>query len=143
VRARPLRSDCPIAASLDIIGDRWTLLVLRDLLLAGRTRFGELAHQESIATNVLSDRLADLVDRGLIERSPDPEDGRRVIYRPLLPAIELLPVIAELVGWGARHTPIDLPPELEPLTDPASRRRIVTDRTRQLTRALRETDPER
>ena len=133
----PLRSGCPIAASLDILGDRWTLLVLRDLLLGDSRRFGEFAREESIATNVLSDRLARLVELGLIERSPDPEDGRRVIYRPLAPAIELIPIIVELAGWGLRHTAVDAPPpEMAGLVDRTDRRRAVERRTRALLREL-------
>lgn len=133
----PLRSDCPIAASLDVLGDRWTLLVLRDLLLRDSRRFGEFAREESIATNVLSDRLARLVALGLIERSPDPEDGRRVIYRPLAPAIELLPMIVEFAAWGLRHTAVGAPPpELAGFIDGTERRRAVERRTRALVREL-------
>lgn len=133
----PLRSDCPIAASLDVLGDRWTLLVLRDLLLRDSRRFGEFAREESIATNVLSDRLARLVALGLIERSPDPEDGRRVIYRPLAPAIELLPMIVEFAAWGLRHTAVGAPPpEMAGFTDRTERRRAVERRTRALVREL-------
>ena len=64
-----LRSGCPIAASLDILGDRWTLVVLRDMLLGGSTRFSEFAADESIATNILTDRLHRLVDSGLVEKA--------------------------------------------------------------------------
>jgi DNA-binding HxlR family transcriptional regulator len=101
-----LRSGCPIAASLDILGDRWTLVVLRDLLLGGSTRFSEFAVDESIATNILTDRLHRLLESGLVEKSSDPADGRRVIYRPLAPAIALVPVLAELIAWGVRHTDV-------------------------------------
>lgn len=131
--SRNLRSDCPIAATLDIIGDRWTLLVLRDMLLGGKSHFGEFAENESIATNVLTDRLATLVDQGIIERIPDPDDGRKYIYRPLTPAIELLPVIAELAAWGLKYSSVDAPADGNPFSDPATRKKFVGQLTRQLT----------
>ena len=130
--SRNLRSDCPIAASLDIIGDRWTLLVLRDMLLDGKSYFSEFAENESIATNILTDRLATLVDQEIIERIPDPDDGRKYLYRPLAPAIDLLPVIAELAAWGLKYSPVDAPAEVLPLGDPTTRKRRVAQLTRQL-----------
>lgn len=129
-----LRSNCPIAASLDMLGDRWSLLVLRDLLLRGVSHYGDFVQEESISSNVLADRLEKLVESGIIERLPDPEDGRRVIYRPLAPAIELLPIITEFIAWGAKYTAVDIPPELGPLSDPKIRRAMVAKRTRQLMR---------
>ncbi len=129
---RELRSDCPVAASLDILGDRWTLLILRDLLLSEKSQFGELASQESVATNILADRLAKLVDRGIIERVPDEADRRKFRYRVLTPGVELLPVIAELVAWGVKNT--DVPPsaQFEPMLDPGTRATFVGERTKQL-----------
>ena len=120
-----LRSGCPIAASLDILGDRWTLVVLRDMLLGGRTRFSELAVDESIATNILTDRLHRLVDSGLVEKTADPDDGRRVIYRPLPPAIDLIPVLAELVAWGSRHTAVPENPVFAAFANPGTRAAAV------------------
>ena len=130
--SRILRSDCPIAATLDILGDRWTLLVLRDMLLNGKAHFSEFAEGESIATNVLTDRLATLVDQEIIERVPDPDDGRKYLYRPLAPAIELLPVIAELAAWGIKYSAAGAPAGAHPLADPAMRKKFIAQRTRQL-----------
>ena len=121
-----LRSDCPIAASLDILGDRWTLVVLRDMLLGGLSRFSEFAVDESIASNILTDRLHRLVDGGLIERSTDPLDGRRVIYRPLAPAIALVPVLAELVAWGVRYTAAPENDVFEPFANSETRSAAVS-----------------
>ncbi len=132
-----LRSDCPIAASLDILGDRWTLLVLRDLLLRDREQYGELVQEESIASNVLADRLANLVELGIIERLAHPQDRRKFIYRPLAPAVELLPVMAELVAWGAKHTQVQLPSELLPLTNQKTRRAMVNARVKQMMREIK------
>jgi len=98
------RSDCPIAATLDLIGDRWTLVVLRDVLLAHRYRFSQLAAQEGIATNILMDRLERLVAAGLLERHVDEADRRRRTYLPTEAAIELIPVLVDLLVWGNAHT---------------------------------------
>ncbi|MCA9657877.1 MAG: helix-turn-helix transcriptional regulator [Myxococcales bacterium] len=100
----PRRSGCPISYSLEIFGDRWTLLVLRDLLLKGRRHFKDfLAAEEGIATNILTDRLQRLEAFGVIRRVRDPEDRRRRIYRPTDKGIALLPVLLELAAWGAHH----------------------------------------
>jgi DNA-binding HxlR family transcriptional regulator len=100
------KSACPISFALGIFGDRWSLLVLRDLILKGRRRYTELlCADEGIATNILSDRLRRLEDHGLIVREPDEHDGRRYLYRPTEMAIELVPMLVELVVWGARNDP--------------------------------------
>ena len=109
--ASELRSSCPVAASLDVLGDRWTLVVLRDLLLGGITHFVDFAVDESIATNTLAERLQRLRDAGIIERVRDPQDGRRWIYVPRQPAIELIPVLIDLMIWGIANTAVDVPPE--------------------------------
>lgn len=97
------RSNCPISFALGIFGDRWTLLILRDLILRNKCRFKEmLASPEGIATNVLSDRLRRLVDAGLVVREPDTDDQRQWIYRPTEKALDLVPMLVELVVWGAR-----------------------------------------
>lgn len=133
---RPLRSDCPIAASLDLIGDRWTLLVLRDVLVAERSRFNEFATDEGIATSTLTDRLDRLVDADLLARVPDENDGRRVRYLPRSAALDLIPALVDLMAWGSTHAGGERPPFLtdtgaasraaavELLTDQA-RRRVV------------------
>lgn len=103
---RECRSDCPIAHTLDVLGDRWTLLILRDLLFRAKRRFTELRESpERIATNVLTDRLRRLEEAGLIEREPDPDDGRRAIYRPTAAGVELAPTLIEMILWGIDHGP--------------------------------------
>lgn len=111
------RSSCPVAASLDVLGDRWTLVVLRDLLLAGTTHFADLAADESIATNTLTERLQRLRDAGLVARVRDPDDGRRWNYVPLRPAIELIPVLVDLMIWGSKHSTVAVPPGMAPTQD--------------------------
>jgi DNA-binding HxlR family transcriptional regulator len=98
------RSDCPISYALEIFGDRWTLIVLRDLLLMSRQRYGELlACEEGIATNVLADRLKRLETRGLIAKARDPADKRQFIYRPTEASVSLVPMLVEMTVWGMRN----------------------------------------
>jgi DNA-binding HxlR family transcriptional regulator len=129
---KTLRSDCPIAASLDVLGDRWTMLILRDMLLGGKSQFGEFATNEGVATNILADRLATLVERGIIERVPDKADRRKYHYRVLRPGVELLPVIAELVVWGVQNTDVPSSAEFESMLNSDTRATFVRERTKQL-----------
>lgn len=97
-------SACPISYALEIFGDRWTLLVLRDLMLKECQRYGELlASPEGIATNVLADRLKRLEQRGLISKRKDPLDARQIIYSPTDAAIALVPMLLEMIAWSAQH----------------------------------------
>lgn len=101
----PRRSDCPIACALDLIGDRWTLIVLRDLIIARKRYFQELLEgNEGVATNILASRLKLLEAAGLLTRRADPAQGRRVIYAPTGKALDLLPVLLELARWSLKHT---------------------------------------
>lgn len=98
------RSTCPISFSLDIFGDRWTLLILRDLLLQEKRRYREfLTSDEGVASNILSDRLKRLELAGIITRQADPEDKRQIIYAVTPKGRSLLPVLLELAAWGATH----------------------------------------
>lgn len=100
---RELRSNCPVAATLDLVGDRWTLLVLRDLF-AGKQRYGELqASSEHIPTNILADRLKRLEAAGLIESEPYQQRPRRLAYRLTPAGRDLGPVIVALANWGVRY----------------------------------------
>jgi DNA-binding HxlR family transcriptional regulator len=102
----PRRSDCPISFALDLFGDRWTLLVVRDLAFKGKNSFGEfLASDEGIARNILADRLASLEAQGFVEKRPDPDDGRRSIYRLTERGLGLIPVLVEMILWSAREDP--------------------------------------
>ncbi len=103
----------PVATSLDIFGDRWSLLIIRDLLFTDNRRFGDLAGaDEAIATNVLADRLELLECEGLILRRPDTADGRKFVYDLTPKGFDLAPVIIELVIWAARHERTAAPPDL-------------------------------
>ncbi|WP_433759812.1 winged helix-turn-helix transcriptional regulator [Nocardia sp. CA-135398] len=100
------RSGCPINATIEVIGDRWTLLVLRDVMFGNRRHFRELlaGSEERIASNILSDRLKRLVAAGLLSRE-DTRPGQKAEYRLTEPAIQLVPIMAQLGAWGLRHRP--------------------------------------
>lgn len=103
---RDLRSVCPIAGALDIVGDRWTLLVLRDVLLFDRHLFRELqASPEGISTNTLSDRLRKLEAAGLLEKRVYQTNPERCEYHATPKGRDLTNVLRELVVWSAKHVP--------------------------------------
>ena len=100
------RSDCPISFALDLFGDRWTLLVIRDLAFKGKNSFGDfLASEEGIARNILADRLARLEAEGFIEKRPNPDDLRRSTYTLTERGLGLVPVLVEMILWSAREDP--------------------------------------
>ncbi len=100
------RSECPINAAVEVLGDRWTLLVLRDIVFGDLRYFRELqsGSVEGIASNILADRLKRLVRSGLLTRE-DTRPGQRARYSLTEPAIQLVPVFAQLGSWGLRHRP--------------------------------------
>ena len=98
------RSGCPVSVSLEIFGDRWSLLVIRDLMVRGYRTFKEFQGSgEGIATNILADRLARLEEAGIIVSETDTVDGRKVNYRLTEKGIDLAPTMLELLVWAARH----------------------------------------
>jgi DNA-binding HxlR family transcriptional regulator len=100
----PARSGCPINLAVEAFGDRWSLLVLRDVMFGNRRHFRELlaGSEEGIASNILADRLKRLVETGLLHRA-NVRRGQRATYSLTEAAIQLVPVLAELGAWGARH----------------------------------------
>lgn len=103
----PHRSGCPINLTLEVLGDRWSLIVIRDVMIGNRRHFRELLNGsiEGIASNILADRLKRLVAAGLLTRRDDPTHRQKAIYNLTEPAIQLVPVLAALGAWGRRHTP--------------------------------------
>ncbi len=99
-----LRSHCPISYALDFVGDKWTLIVLRDLCL-GRKRYFQqfLESDEKIASNILAARLKLFENAGLVTREIDPGHGKRVVYTPTEKALDLMPVLLELLRWGTKY----------------------------------------
>ena len=120
---RDRRSGCPIAYSLDLFGDRWTLLILRDMVFGERRYYRDfLTAGEGIATNVLADRL-DLLERsGLIAKRRDTEDGKRNVYTLTERGLDTVPILLELIAWGAKHDP-------ETAAPPAFMERLASDRS--------------
>lgn len=102
-----MRSGCPINLTMETLGDRWSLIVIRDIMFGHRRHYRELlSHsQEGIASNILADRLKKLMGRGLLTRADDPSHKQKAIYSLTEPAIQLLPVLAQIGAWGRRHLP--------------------------------------
>jgi DNA-binding HxlR family transcriptional regulator len=104
------RSGCPLNASVEILGDRWSLLIIRDMMLRGFRSYKEfLESYEGIATNILADRLRKLMGHGIITTGRDPLDGRKVIYSLTAKGIDLAPVLTEMVLWAAAHEKTENP----------------------------------
>lgn len=98
------RSGCPVSVSLELFGDRWSLLIVRDMMVRGLRSFKDFQDSgEGIATNILADRLKKLKSAGIVISSDEGSDGRRVNYRLTEKGIDLAPVLLELLIWGARH----------------------------------------
>ena len=100
------RSDCPISFALDIFGDKWSLLVIRDLMFKGKVYYGDfLESEEKIATNILADRLKTLENAGIITKAQDPRMKTKYIYSLAEKGVNLLPVLIEIILWSAKYDP--------------------------------------
>ena len=100
------RSTCPISTALELVGDRWTLLVIRDLMFAGKRHFREfLQSEERVSSNILADRLNALVESGIVTRKDDPTHAQKAIYSLTEKGLDLLPVIVALSRWTQKHHP--------------------------------------
>lgn len=123
------RSGCPVSVSLERFGDRWSLLIIRDLMVRGFRTFKEFQRSgEGIASNILADRLRNLERVGIINAEKEESDARRVNYRLTEKGIDLAPVLLELLIWGARHENTGLPCEV--IEQMASNREYVLGETR-------------
>ena len=102
------RSGCPINLTLELLGDRWSLLILRDMMFGNRRHYRELLarSEEGIASNILADRLKKLTAEGMITRAEDPSHRQKAIYSLTEKAIQLVPVMALVGAWGRRHLPV-------------------------------------
>ncbi len=129
------RSGCPISCSLDLLGDKWSLLIVRDMVFVGKRHFKEfLSSDEGIATNILTNRLNRLEVIGIISKQPDPENGRQIVYTLTEKGVALIPVLVELVCWGSIY-------DGAPQASPDEIRRIQQDKPgfiRKLTQGCRQ-----
>ncbi|PTL75114.1 helix-turn-helix domain-containing protein [Vitiosangium sp. GDMCC 1.1324] len=102
------RSGCPINLSLEVFGDRWSLIILRDIVFGGRRHFRELLTQseEGISSNILADRLKMLLDEGMITKADDPSHKQKALYSLTEKSIALVPIFAHLGAWGRRYLPV-------------------------------------
>ena len=98
------RSECPISCSLDIFGDKWSLLIIRDLMFSNKCTYGDfLKSPEGIATNILASRLQTLEDNGIIERLDHPESKAKILYKLTHKGIDLLPILVEIYVWSDKY----------------------------------------
>jgi DNA-binding HxlR family transcriptional regulator len=102
------RSGCPINLTLEVVGDKWSLLVIRDMIFGNRRHFRELLgkSEEGIASNILADRLRRLTEQGIVTKADDPSHKQKAIYSLTSKGIGLLPVLAQMSAWGLRHLPV-------------------------------------
>jgi DNA-binding HxlR family transcriptional regulator len=102
------RSGCPINLTLEVIGDKWSLLIIRDMIFGNRRHFRELLtkSEEGIASNILASRLKTLSEQGIITRADDPSHKQKAVYSLTEKGIELLPVLAQISGWGRKYLPV-------------------------------------
>ena len=102
-----MRSGCPINLTREMVGDRWSLIVIRDIMFGNRRHYGDLLRlsDEGIASNILANRLARLVESGLLSRTENPEHKQKAIYSLTEASIQLVPLLAHMGAWGCRWTP--------------------------------------
>src|SRR6185437_2562561 len=102
------RSLCPINLTLEVFGDKWSLLIIRDIMFEGKRHFRELLQSdEKIASNILADRLNMLEHKGIITKSPDPAHKQKLIYTLTEKGIDLLPLLVEIGTWSYKYEPVD------------------------------------
>ena len=100
------RSTCPISFALDVLGDKWALLIVRDMVFAGKSTYGEfLQSEEKMATNILADRLATLEAQGFVTKQVAADKKSKFTYRLTEKGLDLLPLLMEITLWGAKHSP--------------------------------------
>ena len=98
---------CPISTTLEILGDRWTLLIIRDLMFSGKRTYGEfLQSQEKIATNILADRLLILEKTGIVEKKAFPGNRAKNLYQLTPKGVDLMPILFEIILWGDKYLEI-------------------------------------
>jgi|SRR5579859_6060590 len=133
------RSDCPINYALELFGDKWTFLVIRDLMFKGKHYYGEfMQSEEKIATNILADRLGLLEDSDIIIKSIDPSHASKFIYKLTEKGIDLIPLLVDIIVWSAKHdgkTAADFKFVKKALKD---REKLIGEITKKLTTELKD-----
>jgi len=124
MKVEKIRSGCPVSLGLDIFGDRWTLLIVRDLMFTGKRHFREmLCSEEGISSNILADRLQMLLAEGIVTRTEDARHRQKVVYSLTEKGIDLLPILMQISRWSSKHRPVSeayLGAESTDQDDPAS-----------------------
>jgi len=104
MKKKQRRSDCPINFALETFGDKWSLLIIRDIVFFGKKSYGEfLASGEKIATNILASRLVQLEQEGILVKQPDETDKRKEVYFLTEKGLDLIPILLEIGVWSAKH----------------------------------------
>src|SRR5258707_3227340 len=103
-----LKSGCPINLTLEVVGDRWSLLIIRDMMFGNRRHYRELlaGSEEGISSNILADRLKMLTERGIVTKVDDPTHKQKAIYSLTEQGIYLLPILAQMASWGRKYLPV-------------------------------------
>lgn len=134
MRPSKRRSNCPVSFGLDIFGDKWSLLIIRDLMFKGSGCYGDfLKSGEGIATNILAERLDRLERAGLITRETDPNNKTRLMCALTQKGFDLLPVMVELIVWGAKYDPKTGAPKAFVERPHAAREKLI----RKITKGMR------
>jgi len=121
-------TGCPIAFAMDIFGDKWSLIIIRDLMFSVRQTYGEfLEAGEGIATNVLADKLKNLELEGLISKHRDQDNQRRYIYQLTEKGINLAPMLLEMIRWGGKYDPKTAAPDVFLRNIQQNRERVITE----------------
>ncbi len=125
---KTIRSSCPVSLGLDIFGDKWTLLIVRDLMFSGKRHFRELlASEEGISSNILADRLKMLLAESIISKAEDPTHAQKVLYRLTEKGVALLPILLQISEWSYRYRPVG---ELYPRSEEAADTDMQMDEVR-------------
>lgn len=104
MKKKSLRSHCPINFGLEAFGDKWSLLILRDIVFRGKKTYGEfLKSEEGIATNILAARLVTLEEQGILKKTPNPDDARKDLYVLTQKGLDLVPLLFEMILWSAKY----------------------------------------
>jgi DNA-binding HxlR family transcriptional regulator len=134
-----MRSECPISCSLEVFGDKWSLLIIRDLMFHQKSTYGDfLKSEEKIATNILAARLLALEENGIIEKREHPDSKAKVLYRLTRKGIDLLPILFEIHLWAEKY--FSIPEDLKEMVNDAKKNKEVAIKimTEQLRKSLEE-----